>query len=223
MTTVAIMQPYFVPYAGYFRLFAAADVFVAYDCVQFPRRGFVHRNKLTDRQGELRYLTLPLAAAPRDTRIDALAFRDDAAAVLHREAHRFPALRNAPATDPLMQWLLSPDRPVADYLVAGLRLCAERLDVGRPIHRSSALGLSSDIRGQDRILAIAKAFGARAYVNAPGGRDLYDPEPFRAEGIALGFLRPVAGAKHSILERLLSEDTAALAQEIRDETVIEWA
>ena len=32
---VAIMQPYFMPYAGYFRLFAAADLFVALDCVQF--------------------------------------------------------------------------------------------------------------------------------------------------------------------------------------------
>jgi hypothetical protein len=39
MTTVAVMQPYFMPYAGYFRLFAAADVFVLFDCVQFPRRG----------------------------------------------------------------------------------------------------------------------------------------------------------------------------------------
>ena len=28
MTTVAIMQPYFLPYAGYFRLCAAADLFV---------------------------------------------------------------------------------------------------------------------------------------------------------------------------------------------------
>ena len=38
MTTIAVMQPYFVPYAGYFRLFAVADVVVMFDCVQFPRR-----------------------------------------------------------------------------------------------------------------------------------------------------------------------------------------
>ncbi|MEL6186537.1 MAG: WbqC family protein, partial [Myxococcota bacterium] len=29
---VAIMQPYFMPYLGYFRLFAATDLFVVYDC-----------------------------------------------------------------------------------------------------------------------------------------------------------------------------------------------
>ena len=47
-STMAIMQPYFIPYAGYFRLFAASDLFVIYDCVQFPRRGWVHRNKLIE-------------------------------------------------------------------------------------------------------------------------------------------------------------------------------
>jgi hypothetical protein len=53
MTTVSIMQPYFLPFAEYFRLFAASDVFVLLDDVQFPRRGWVHRNRLHDRGGEL--------------------------------------------------------------------------------------------------------------------------------------------------------------------------
>ena len=40
---IAVMQPYFFPYLGYFRLFSQADEFVIYDCVQMPRRGRVHR------------------------------------------------------------------------------------------------------------------------------------------------------------------------------------
>ena len=63
MTTIAVMQPYFVPHAGYFRLFAASDLFVVFDCVQFPRRGWVHRNRLPDAQGRARWLTLPLSKA----------------------------------------------------------------------------------------------------------------------------------------------------------------
>ena len=74
MTTVAVMQPYFMPYAGYFRLFAAADVFVLFDCVQFPRRGWVHRNRFATAAGHLDWLTLPLLKCPRETRIDELAF-----------------------------------------------------------------------------------------------------------------------------------------------------
>src|SRR3979411_2469618 len=77
---VAIMQPYFIPYAGYFRLFAASDLFVIYDCVQFARRGWVHRNRLVDRGGTERWLTLPLQKAPRDVLIRDLRFAPDAAA-----------------------------------------------------------------------------------------------------------------------------------------------
>jgi len=76
------MQPYFVPYAGYFRLFSASDLFVIYDCVQFPRRGWVHRNRLVDRTGAERWLTLPIEKAPQDVLIRELRFPPDAAGVL---------------------------------------------------------------------------------------------------------------------------------------------
>ncbi len=65
--TIAVMQPYFFPYAGYFRLMSASDVFVVFDDVQFPRRGRVHRCEMAPG----RWLTLPLAPMPLDTLIKA--------------------------------------------------------------------------------------------------------------------------------------------------------
>jgi len=74
---VAVMQPYFYPYAGYFRLLAAAEIFVIFDDVQFPRRGRVHRCEVPRPVGgsnsALEWLTLPLARQPRDTLIKDLA------------------------------------------------------------------------------------------------------------------------------------------------------
>src|SRR5436189_2877402 len=90
--TIAVMQPYFMPYAGYFRLFAASDLFVIYDCVQFPRRGWVHRNRLLDAAGQERWLTLPLAKAPRDVKIQDLCFSRRADEVLHDRLRRVPLL-----------------------------------------------------------------------------------------------------------------------------------
>jgi hypothetical protein len=80
--TVAIMQPYFFPYAGYFRLFAASDLFVIYDCVQFPRRGWVHRNRLVHVSGAERWLTLPIEKAPQSVLIRDLRFQPNAAQIL---------------------------------------------------------------------------------------------------------------------------------------------
>jgi hypothetical protein len=85
--------------------------------------------------------------------------------------------------------------------------------------RSSELGLPSDLRGQDRILAIAKACGAARYVNPPGGRELYQHADFAAAGIELCFLRDYEGSYDSIAQRLSTEDPAAVANEIRANTI----
>ena len=71
------MQPYFFPYAGYFRLLAAADRFIILDTVQFPRRGWVHRN-CVHKDGKENWITLPIKKCPRDTLIKDLKFRPDA-------------------------------------------------------------------------------------------------------------------------------------------------
>ena len=87
MTVVAVMQPYFMPYAGYFRLFAAADLVAIFDCVQFPRRGWVHRNRLPSRKGEARWLTLPLQKVRTSTQISKLRFTGNAPAEMVRRTH----------------------------------------------------------------------------------------------------------------------------------------
>src|SRR3990167_6427798 len=74
---VAIMQPYFVPYLGYFRLFSQTDLFVIYDCVQFPRRGYVHRNQVPDQNGTPQWLTLPLEKCDQKTAILDLQWRSE--------------------------------------------------------------------------------------------------------------------------------------------------
>lgn len=43
---VAIMQPYFLPYIGYFQLIAAADVFIIYDNIKYTKKGWINRNRM---------------------------------------------------------------------------------------------------------------------------------------------------------------------------------
>ena len=213
--TVAIMQPYFVPYAGYFRLLAAADLFVLYDCVQFPRRGWVHRNRLPDANGKLQWLTLPLAKAPREVSIRNLRFRPDAPAALTSQLTRFPLLTR-PRSDPL--GLLEALRDVSgtplDYIERLLERCAAGLGLPWRVLRSSTLGISPELSGQERILAIAAALGARRYVNPPGGRSLYEYTRFAEAGVELRFLPDYQGSFLSILARLLAEPAEAVAAEI---------
>ncbi len=213
MTTVAVMQPYFLPYAGYFRLFAAADRVALFDCVQFPRRGWVHRNRLPDAAGKPAWLTLPLRRAPVDARIRDLRFADDAAARLHAACRRFPVLRDC--GHPLYEAMLQLDGTVCDYLKKLLGLCCGTLNLPFETIRTSTLGIDPSLHGQDRVLAAIRALGATRYVNLEGGRSLYDAAAFDDQGIALRFLPEWQGVRWSILQRILTEPAEAIAADIR--------
>ena len=224
-TTIAVMQPYFFPYAGYFRLLAAADVFVIYDCVQFPRRGRVHRCEVTGQSGETEWLTLPLAHQPRDVLIRDLAFSGNARAELDRRIARLPWLASGggPMAQEVKGFLGGDLGRAADFISDGVLLAAGLLGLGCPVIRSSSLGIPPDIAGQDRIIAITRALRGSRYVNAPGGRDLYDRHAFAAHGLELCFLPAFHGRHRSILPQLVSEDADAIRAEILTQTRFEPA
>jgi hypothetical protein len=209
------MQPYFIPYAGYFRLFAASDVFVIYDCVQFPRRGWVHRNRLLDREGKEEWLTLPLAKAPIDVLIRELCFAPDARERLQRDLRRFPDAAALPAGEASIgEALLRVEGTPVDYIEKLLEATVTYLGVPWNVVRSSSLQLPQSLRGQERIIEIVRRLKGDAYVNAPGGRELYDAAAFTAAGIELRFLEDYAGPSHSILTRIAREPRDALARDV---------
>jgi hypothetical protein len=210
---VAVMQPYFYPYAGYFRLFAAADELVLYDCVQFPRRGRVHRCRVPAPNGGERWLTLPLRRQPRETAIHDLGFADGAREELDRRLARLPwiAVARGPQADRVRAHLEGPLDDVVGFLETGLRLVRDLLGFHTVLGRSSQLGLDPALRGQERVLAVCEAVGATTYLNPPGGRHLYSPEAFSARGIRLDFLPEYRGRLFHLLPALL----AVPADEIR--------
>src|SRR5688500_16250036 len=179
-TRVAVMQPYFYPYAGYFRLFAAADCFVVLDCVQFNRRGRVHRTQLPDGRGDIGWLTLPLARQPREVSIRDLAFAPGARAELdgrlQRAGWREPG--NGPLAERVHAHLHGPLGSVVDFLEDGLRLVADALGFRPRLLRSSTLDIPRTLKGQARIVEIVRAVGGSDYLNPPGGRHLYDEAAF---------------------------------------------
>jgi hypothetical protein len=217
------MQPYFAPYAGYFRLLAAADMFVAYDCVQFPRRGWAHRNRLNDAERRLQWLTLPLKKGDRDTtRICDLEFRADGGLSYSDCSQRFPALARLNARYPdLTKNVFTFDSSPVDYLVSRLKEISALLGIECPIILSSGLDIPADLKAQDRIIAIARQLGATSYINPPGGRELYSEAAFREAGLRLHFLSSYEGDYSSILERLANEEPAEIAAEIQRNLILD--
>jgi hypothetical protein len=212
---IAIMQPYFLPYAGYLKLLWEADLFVFFDCVQFPRRGWVHRNRYPKENGKEGWFSLPLQKSPLTTRIQDLTFRVNHEEALSLQLNQCLAIRE---NEEIRRFILRPlaqaESPL-DYLIFLLQALCSRLDIQVAFERSSSLGLSDTLKGHHRIIAIAKAFGADEYLNLSGGKDLYKYSDFEDHEISLSFLKPFAGPRWSIGYRLAKGEEEKIKKEIQ--------
>lgn len=190
---VALMQPYFFPYVGYYGLLAAADVFVAYDSVQFEKHGWVNRNRILH-GGAPEWWTAPVASAPLASTIAQRRYHDWPRQRTRLLGHLRERYRRAPRREEALNLgavAMDPARDgVAEANLHGLRTMAATLGLRARIVSASEVPHDASLRGQDRVLAICTALGADTYVNAIGGTTLYDHAAFEARGIELRFLRP---------------------------------
>lgn len=69
MRKLAIMQPYFFPYIGYFSLIKHTDEFIIFDSVQFIRHGWIERNRVLKQAGGWIYVKVPLKKFEQKTYI----------------------------------------------------------------------------------------------------------------------------------------------------------
>lgn len=193
ITKVAIMQPYFFPYLGYFQLIAASDLFVLYDDTQLISRGWVNRNRILV-NGEPSFITLPLRKSRLRDNINCRHFVDDIAwhkrkvlKAIHLSYSRAPFFSEV---FPLVQSILAcTESNLAAFNEFLIRRTCEHLGISAEILVSSRLGIGSELSSQDRVIAIAKGLGADVAVNPIGGLDLYSCEEFRRRDIVLKFIR----------------------------------
>lgn len=191
---VAIMQPYFFPYIGYLQLMAAVDTFVFLDDVQYIERGWVNRNRIR-LGGQAHWLGCAVRAAPRALAINQREY------LLQDERHGIPAVlarlragyARAPHYDACMtllgNLLAFADSNVARFNENLLHGLAGSLGLRCTFCRSSEVAPPNGLRGQARLIEIARRLGARRYINPIGGRELYHGEDFAAAGVELRFLR----------------------------------
>lgn len=210
---IALMQPYLLPYAGYFRLFDV-DLFIYHDDSQYVKQSYINRNRLTRHNEEVDWLTLPLRDMPTATKIKDIEFADGAAYLWVRQLLKFKAFQaSASLIIKFARHATVFESPVeAINKLIDVAMC----DLGMlcPIAQTSYLKLPDSLHGQDRVLAVCEHFKATEYVNASGGKGLYDPAAFRARGIELKILKPYEGNTLSIAERLAFENPQEVRKEI---------
>lgn len=185
---LAIMQPYLLPYLGYFQLIHAVDTFVVYDDVNFIRRGWINRNFILS-QGDKTRITLQLNGASQNVLINQVAVGDNREKLLRTIKQSYAKAPYCSVVFPLLEEIIGYDESnLATFLDFGIRRICDYLHIRPKWYLSSNLEKDGALRGQRKILSICKDLGADHYVNVPGGKDLYDQAIFETAGIQLSFI-----------------------------------
>jgi WbqC-like protein family len=176
MTTVAIMQPTYMPWAGYLALMDRVDVFVFLDSVQFERRSWQQRNRIKTASGEL-MLTVPVHKKGRREQTIAEVTINHEGDPLGKHARSIAsAYAKAPYMASLGQELIAilarkPERLV-DLNLAIIEWARRILAIDTPCPHSSAMAATG--RKADLLAAICRELGASRYISPPGSRVYLD-------------------------------------------------
>lgn len=193
MKSIAIMQPYFFPYIGYFQLIQAVDQFIIYDNIQYTKKGWINRNRLLRNGGDV------LFSVPLKKDSDFLDIKDREVAAEFNKCKLLNQFREAYRHAPYFEQvfalieavILAKESNLFRFVHNSIVKTCQYLAIETEIVVSSNLQTDHFLHGSDKVVSICKHAGADIYVNAIGGQELYSKEEFSVQNIQLKFLKPM--------------------------------
>ena len=186
------MQPYFLPYIGYWQLLNAVDSYVIYDDVNYIKGGWINRNRILI-DGEVKYFNVQLKEASPNKLINEVCV-DCNEKIINKKLRTIEnAYNKAPQFErvyPLIKNIMQCNESnLADFLTKSIVEICKYLNIDTKIIVSSELPKDNSVKGQAKVLDICQLLGASEYYNAIGGQELYSFEEFKSRGIELKFLK----------------------------------
>jgi hypothetical protein len=182
---VAIHQPNYFPWLGYFHKIALADVFVFLDDVQYSKNSYTNRVQLLC-NGKPKWLTIPVSFSfgepitkVQAAKADWLGDHSERLTAYYSHAPHFAAVW------PLIHEMLKTTPPdnlaaINSHLVKAI---AAKLNLPCTFVSSSDLGIT-DARGDDRLIEIVSAIArGGTYLFGRGGANYQDEQKYREAGI----------------------------------------
>ncbi len=185
---LGIMQPYFLPYIGYWQLINAVDKYVIYDDVNFINKSWINRNSIL-LNGNKHQINLLLTEASQNKLINQVAIQDNQTKLIRTIELNYKKAPMFQQVFPLFLHIMEyPDKNLAKFIGNSIVEISKYLSIETEFIYSSTLDKDNTLRAQDKILNICKLLNADKYVNAIGGADLYSKDDFNKVGIELSFL-----------------------------------
>lgn len=193
---IAIMQPYFFPYLGYFSLIKQTDRFVLLDTVQFINHGWIERNRILKPSDGWQYIGVPLVKHSRNTKIDEIIisgnidWKERVFRQLEHYKRRSPFY--AETTKVIRNALDIETESIAKLNENILKVVCEHLNIDLNIEIFSEMDMDiiDPLEADEWALNICKSIGnIEEYWNPEGGTEFFARNKYEQEGIKIFFLK----------------------------------
>ncbi len=222
--TVAVMQPTYLPWMGYFDLIDQADIFVLYDDVDFSKQSWQQRNRIKTSSG-VQWLTVPvLSKGKSGQRICDVEINPRSNDLVKhvktiQQAYSKAAFQKT-YMDELSALLSGTYVFLAELNIVLIQWFCDKLGIKTPLMRSSELNLEG--ARVERLIHLCRAVHGTRYLSTPGSKVYIDEnnlfEPNRIDLVYHRFTHPVYRQLHgefvpylSVLDLLLNEGELSLA------------
>ena len=190
---ITIMQPYFLPYIGYFQLLNAVDLFVVYDNIQYTKKSWINKNRIIENKKDTLF-TLPLKKDSdyldiRERFLNENEKNKNHAKILNKIKNNYG---KAPFYDESINTICKifnhDEINLFDFVFNSIETIKAYLDITTELVISSKIE-DGALKHKYRVWDICKKLNSQNYINPIGGLNLYNKEEFKKNGINLSFLK----------------------------------
>lgn len=189
--TVAISQSNYIPWRGYFRLIHHADAFVLYDDMQYTKRDWRNRNKISTPNG-LKWLTVPVSVKGKyhqsiyETQVSSHNWAKKHFQTIHHSYKNSPWYKQyAPQVNSLYQEAEALNN-LSDINQLFLQELCKLLNINTHFYRSSEFELNPG--KTEKLLGICKQLDANVYLSGPAAKSYLDVTQFSNNNISTRWL-----------------------------------
>ena len=191
---ISIMQPYFLPYIGYFQLIKATKKFILYDDVQYTKKGWINRNRFIDEKNKIFYFTINIK---KRSEIDLIRnktitneWNKNRKKILNKIYFSY---KNCSDFDQKFFLFEKIFLFKSDYLFPiifnSIKLLTKYLNIDTELLVSSEIISTKSLKKEQKIFAICKELNEFNYFNPYSGVDLYSKKKFLEQKINIFFIR----------------------------------
>jgi len=188
---LGIMQPYFLPYIGYWQLINAVDKFIIYDNIEYTKGGWFNRNRILV-NGRDAYITISLKKDSDYLSVNQRLLADEFNRQKLLNQIKGSYIKSPYYKDifPLLEdIIMCQEKNLFDFLLYSIEKIVDLLHINTKLIVSSSLNINHSLKNTNKVLEICRELGADTYYNAIGGQKLYDKMEFMEKGIDLKFIK----------------------------------